>query len=243
MPRLPALTRALGVTGREAVAYARQAWLLRHDLGTPSVPPARAGDDVVVLLHGIFASAGVLRPLRASLERRARVHTTAITYAPGARIHQAADRLASLISRLPADARVHVVGHSLGGVVARWYAETSREPRVVQTVSLASPFGGVRGARFLGAWGRDIEPESAVLRRVRLGGAGVPHLSVIAADDAVVRAPRSHALPSGDVVVLDGCGHNALLFDAELMALLERRILSVARARAQAAEPPQASPG
>ena len=237
MPRLPALSRALGVTGREAVAYARQAWLLRHDLGTPSVPPARAGDDVVVLLHGIFASAGVLRPLRGALERRARVHTTAITYYPGARIHQAADRLGTLVKRLPADTRVHLVGHSLGGVVARWYAETSGEARLVQTVSLGSPFGGVRGARFLGAWGADIEPESAVLRRIRLGGCAIPHLSVIAADDAVVRAPRSHALPSGEVVVMEGRGHNTLLFDDELMSLLERRILS-ARISTVPPEPP-----
>ena len=43
---------------------------VRADL-LPIVPRAIAGDDVVVLVHGFLATAGVFRPLRARLEREA----------------------------------------------------------------------------------------------------------------------------------------------------------------------------
>jgi hypothetical protein len=65
-------THALALFGREMAAYARQALLLKHDVEAPVLPPdARDRDDVIVLLHGLFATAGVLRPLRAAIARQA----------------------------------------------------------------------------------------------------------------------------------------------------------------------------
>ena len=60
------------VTGRELLALGRQAWLLRHDMGRQSLPNRlEAQQDVVVCMHGLFATAGVLRPLRNAVERHA----------------------------------------------------------------------------------------------------------------------------------------------------------------------------
>lgn len=204
---------------------------MRHDVMEPVLPnAARDGEDIVVLLHGLFATAGVLRPLRRVLARHRGLHTAAMTYPPGPPVEALADRLRAFVSSLPKEARLHLVGHSMGGIVTRFFAQEIGDPRVAQTISMASPFAGIRRAGMLGFGSvRDIDPESALLRRIRLGAAGavhIPHLSIIAASDAIVAAPVSHALPGGEVVVMEGRGHNTLLFDEEVARIVERRILA-----------------
>jgi triacylglycerol lipase len=220
-----------GAAGREALAFARQAALLARDVQRPVRPAAeavQAGDDVVVFLHGLFASAGVLRPLRERVARHAGVHGAALSYPPGPDVEALAARLQALLAELPDHARVHLVGHSLGGIVSRWLVAHRPDPRVVQTISLASPFGGVRAASMLSVPGvRDLAEGSAVLRAVRLSTCEVPHLSIVATEDAVAGCPVSHALPGFDVLVLDRCGHNALLFDPRAAAEVERRVMKV----------------
>src|SRR6185503_21332904 len=126
---------SFAVAGREALAFARQAWLLRHDTRGPVTPADVArGDDVVVFLHGLFATAGVLRPLRAAMARHPGVHTAALTYFPGPGVEEIAARLGAVVRALPAGVRIHLVGHSLGGIVARHFAQESRDPRIAQTI-------------------------------------------------------------------------------------------------------------
>jgi triacylglycerol lipase len=224
------LRRALVTRGREVAAFARQAWLLRHDTGESVVPVlARDGDDVVVFMHGLFATAGVLRPLRSAIARYPGIHSTALSYAPGPGVVVLAERLAALIDSLPRGARAHLVGHSLGGIVMRYFAQEMGDPRVVQTISMASPFAGVPRARLLGFGGaKDLDESSPLLRQIVLGAeraSHVPHLSIIAGADTLVRSPTVHALPFGDVVVLHDCGHNALLFDDDVVKIVAARVL------------------
>jgi len=238
----PSFARALLRAGREALAVGRQAWLLVDEAGKPPRPEdVGEGDDVVVLLHGLFASGGVLGPLRKAIGRHRRVHAVVLSYPPGPGVEEIARRLAALVEELPAGARLHLVGHSLGGVVARLYAQEAGDARVAQTISMASPFAGVAGARALGFdAARDLAPDSALLRRIRLAAsetAHVPHLSILAASDAVLRSPLAHALPGGEVIVMEGQGHNTLLFDEDVARLVTLRILAH-RGRAEAARAP-----
>ena len=221
-----ALPLELGIAGREILSFARQAFLLRHDVTAPVLPrKALPGDDVVVCLHGLFATAGVLRPLRQRLERHARVHTATMTYPVGPGIAELSRRLAALVAELPEGVRIHLVGHSVGGVVCRHFALA--HPEVVQTISLASPFAGVEGVDWLRlAVARDLSPKSALLRELRLARSTIPHLSLLAENDQVVRAPISHALAGGDVHVVRQCGHNTMLYHPEVTELVERRILA-----------------
>jgi hypothetical protein len=115
----------------------------------------------------------------------------------------------------------------LGGIVCRYYAHHAGDARVVQTISIASPFAGVPSARYVGL--HDLSPESALLRRIRIDAARfshVPHLSIIAGSDHVVGSPVSHALPGGDVVVIADCGHNTLLFDDGVAQRVAERVLA-----------------
>jgi len=230
-----ALPPELGIMGRELLAFAKQASLLHKDVMRPVVPnDVAAGDDLVVVLHGLFATAGVMRPMRQKLDRHHEVHTASLTYPPGPGIAVLAERLARFVESLPGEVRLHLVGHSAGGVVVRYYTQRlAPAGRVAQTVSMASPFAGVRPAGWT-RWmppaatiAQDLAPQSPLLRELRLESAtsDVPHLSILAEQDGVIGAPTSHALVGGEVVVVRDCGHNALLYHPEAMAAVEARIV------------------
>jgi pimeloyl-ACP methyl ester carboxylesterase len=226
-------TARLDALGREALALARQATLLRHDLSVV-VPPR--GGDVAVLVHGFLATAGVLRPLREALESDAGVTVASFTHAPGVGVTGLARRVSDLVRRLDAE-RIHLVGHSIGGLAARWFVEElGGDRRVVQTVSIASPFWGVRRARLLpGVLGRELAPESAVLTRLRASvRRGVPHFAVSGSHDAVVGPPAP--LGSEDEIVAHGCGHNAVLYDPVVLRAVVGRLRSERPGRQAAAE-------
>jgi len=234
LPKTRGMFDRVSIAGREIAAFAKQAMLLRRDVGQPVLPTqARAGDDVVVCLHGLFATAGVLRPLRRRLERHERIHTATMTFRPGPGVKVLARQLAELVADLPQGVRVHLIGHSLGGVVARWFAQEHDDPRVVQTISMAAPFAGVHNVAWLGFdVARDLDPRSPLLRQLRLGSQralGTPHLSLVAEHDQVVKAPMAHALPGGEVTLVRNCGHNAMLYHDEVSNQVERRVLAFAQ--------------
>ncbi|CAN5558166.1 hypothetical protein BH09MYX1_BH09MYX1_14250 [soil metagenome] len=214
-------------THSETVATLREVVLMPRDIA-PVLPEARHGDYVVVLVHGFLASAGVWRPLRHHIEANTGAHVASFTHTPGTRVERIAKSLANLIDRMPKGVRVHIIGHSLGGLVARWYVqELGGHERVVQTVSLASPFGGTPLAkRFPFLVGLDLHPTSPVLERIR-GRAqvhGIPHLSVSGTDDRLVPHDAAHAFPGAEMISLGGRGHNTLLYDPAVASIIVRRI-------------------
>ena len=210
--------------GAERVALLREVALMACDL-TPVVPNVRAGDDVVVLVHGFFASAGVFRPLRSRLERETGARVATFTHAPGAGIRRIARQLEQVVGRVPDGARITVVGHSLGGVVARFFVQEMRgHERVARTISMASPFRGVNVPQLL--VGADLHEQSDLLRqlRERAHEFDVPHTSIVAANDTVVPGVETASLGVGDVVVLPKRGHNALLFDEQAAGIVIDRV-------------------
>jgi hypothetical protein len=224
----------VGAFTREALAMARQWTLLGHDLAT--VVPA-GGEDVAVLVHGFLATAGVLRPLRDALEAEAGVTVASFTHAPGISVTALAERVAELVRRVDAE-RIQLVGHSIGGLAARWFtAELGGDARVVQTVSIASPFWGTKRARALpGALGRELAPGSVILERIREGiGRGVPHFAVSGSHDAVVGPPAR--LGAASELVAEGCGHNAVLYDARVLGSVVERVRAGRRAESPGVRP------
>jgi triacylglycerol lipase len=221
---------SLEAVGREAAALARQATLLCRDVRGARPMWVRPGGDVVMLVHGLFATAGVLRPLRRELEERTGAYTSSFTHPPGPGISSIARDVAKAVRAITGDVRIHLVGHSIGGVAARYFVqELGSDPRVVQTVSIGSPFGGTRPAKLFPApVGRDIAPGSPLLARLAQGARqrlGVPHLSISGIEDHVV--PRGAYLAAGEHVRVAGCAHNSLLYHPQAVNELVARILRV----------------
>ncbi len=213
--------------GTETIASLREVVLMPRDLA-PVVPDARTGDDVVVLLHGFLATAGVFRPMGARLEREVGARVATFTHAPGVGVKRIAKQLARFVDRIPHGARITIVGHSLGGVVARWFVqELEGHRRVAQTISLASPFGGAALASRVPVFvGADLHASSDLLARVRARThvGAVPHTSIVAGEDRMVVGIKTASLPRSEVIVLPGRGHNTLLYDEAVIQIVLERI-------------------
>jgi pimeloyl-ACP methyl ester carboxylesterase len=228
--RKSSVRNSLEGVGREAAALARQATLIYRDVRGARPMWVGADRDVVILVHGLFATAGVLRPLRRELEQRTGAYTTSFTHPPGPGIASIAADVAHAVRAISGDVRIHLVGHSIGGIAVRYFVqELGGDSRVVQTLSIGSPFGGAPPARLFPApVGRDIAPGSALLERLAHGARQrlrVPHLSIAGLEDHVV--PSGAHLAAGERVSVPGCGHNSLLYHPRVVSEVVERIRQV----------------
>jgi triacylglycerol lipase len=216
----------------ETIATLREVVLSPLDLAHRVPEGVRPGDDVVVLVHGFMATAGVFRPMRKALEERARAKVGSFSHAPGEGVARIAKKLHRLVEKLPEGVRLHLVGHSLGGLVARYYVqELGGAAKVTQTISIASPFFGTKVAHLFPLLvGKDLHRESEVLARLRARAHEheVPHLSLLAEADRVVVPETSAMFPVGEVVSFRDRGHNSLLYDPRSIDLIVERVRGVA---------------
>ena len=138
--------------------------------------------------------------------------------------------------------KVHLVGHSLGGVViAQAIADRRLNGRVDTVITLGSPFGGSPWAGVLPFFEivRALRAGSPVLRRVASTPLpdGVRWLSVTAALDIIVPGQRS--IPSHaevKTVTVDGIGHLGMLLSRQVIGCITNALC--APQRAAAADPP-----
>jgi len=114
----------------------------------------RADDEVVLLLHGLWMNRAAMLYLARSLASRGfRTHT--LGYLSTMRDFE---RNAALVGRAIASAAgtaVHVVAHSLGGMICLRALERLPEHRVRRIVLLGAPIAGCAGGRQLAEsrWG------------------------------------------------------------------------------------------
>lgn len=215
--------------GREVRAVVRQGRLMsRRGLDTNL---ARA-DRAVLFVHGFMAAGAVFDPMRAHVEATAAVETLQLTYGPLDRFEAIADRLGSLVRLASRGRPVTLVGHSLGGLLARWYLQelggaVDGGGPVDRLVTLASPHGGTRAARFApGSLGEALRPGSRVVERLREGrsrASQVTHVAVVAGRDRMITPPMSAAeIEDADLHVIADLGHNEALFDPRVLDLVAR---------------------
>src|SRR5690348_8299283 len=113
IPLPPPSRPSLRAQVHETISTLREVVLMPRGLAPVLPREVRQEDDVVVLVHGIFASAGVFGPMSQALETGTGAKLASFTHAPGASIRRIARRLAELVEQVPARCRVHLVGHSL----------------------------------------------------------------------------------------------------------------------------------
>lgn len=209
---------------RGVVAWARQGRLIAAGMFRRS--HRVTAPRVAVFVHGFLAAGPVFDPMRRHVERHTGLPTLDFTYPPHAGFESITERFARFVTdRSEPDARLSLVGHSLGGLVASWFVqELGGHTRVDRLVTLATPHGGTRSARFAPApLRRVLSPSSEVVERLgreRARFGHIPHTAVVAGRDALIRPPSSAAAPGAHVVWLHELGHNELLFDPRVHDLV-----------------------
>ncbi|MFJ9000791.1 esterase/lipase family protein [Streptomyces sp. NPDC102359] len=134
--------------------------------------PVRAKPPVV-LLHGFIDNRSVFVLLRRSLAQHGRQQIESLNYSPlTCDIRTAAELLGRHIEQVcerTGSTRVDVVGHSLGGLIARYYVQRLGGDRRVRTlVTLGTPHSGTRVAPLANAHPivRQMRPGSPVLEEL-----------------------------------------------------------------------------
>lgn len=246
--------------------------VLRHNL--EGLPPVQRGlfiGDVeaagtpIILLHGVVDNRTIFTLLRRGLRRRGFGRVVALNYSPLSQdIRAVADRLATLVEEVCRETgyeRVHVVGHSMGGLVGRYYVQRmGGHERVHTLVTLGSPHGGTAPARLVPIpVSRQMRPDSVIIRELDEPAPGCPtrFLSIWSDLDAMIMPKRSARIVHPDLnarnVFVRGVGHMSLPVDGRVVheicttlahldhdgTILTEGVTSISASRARPARVPQ----
>ncbi|MGP2435818.1 esterase/lipase family protein [Streptomyces sp. JW3] len=140
---------------------------------TPRLPTQAENRPPVVLLHGFIDNRSVFVLLRRSLAQHGRQQVESLNYSPlTCDIRTAAEllgrHLEEICERTGKD-QVDIVGHSLGGLIARYYVQRlGGDRRVRMLVTLGTPHTGTRVAPLANAHPivRQMRPGSPVIEEL-----------------------------------------------------------------------------
>ncbi|MCW2724204.1 MAG: hypothetical protein JWN35_1125 [Frankiales bacterium] len=222
----------LGI-GNERARGRRRDELDRFTLA--DLPPVQRGlliGDVVaagtpiLLVHGLVDNRSIFTLLRRALRRRGFGRIITLNYSPFTQdIRAVAAQLGELVERTCEETgyeRVHVVGHSLGGVVARYYVQRlGGDARVHTLCTLGTPHAGTYAANLfsrglmLGAV-RQLRPGSDLMRELAepAPGCRTRFVAFWSDLDQLIVPQRSASIDHPDLTVrnvaLRGVGHMSL---------------------------------
>ncbi|HQR80611.1 MAG TPA: alpha/beta fold hydrolase [Actinomycetota bacterium] len=131
-----------------------------------------AAGTPIILIHGIIDNHTVFAFLRRALNRRGFGRVITLNYSPlSDDIPRVARRLKSLVEKVRRETgyeRVHVIGHSMGGVVARYYVQClGGDQRVHTLVTLGSPHSGTMPAYLVPhSVVKQMRPDSPVVQEL-----------------------------------------------------------------------------
>jgi pimeloyl-ACP methyl ester carboxylesterase len=189
----------------------------------------------VLLVHGFGATERAWTPLRRALAEAGFGHIVSLNYnsvamdpvAVSAELtHQALRALAGTAAR-----RVHLVGHSLGGLIVRRALTASAElsSQTGSAVTIASPHAGAhlariapgRCARIMRPRLRQTEPEADAPRPARWLAYYSDGDRIVPPASARLDDPRYGA----DNLLIPGCGHLTICRDARLIRSLALELI------------------
>ena len=115
------------------------------------VSDIEAAGTPILMLHGLIDNRSIFTLLRRGLRSRGFDHLTTLNYSPiVSDIRVAAAHLGEEVERIVAETgyeRIHIIGHSLGGLIARYYiTRLGGDERVHTLVTLGTPHGGTYAA-------------------------------------------------------------------------------------------------
>ena len=188
-----------------------------------------AAGTPILLLHGWVDNRSIFTLLRRQLQRRGFGRVVTMNYSILTHdVPRAAVRLATVVERLCAETgyeRVHVVGHSMGGLVARYYVQRlGGDARVHTLATLGTPHAGTLAAHLMpGRAVAQLRPGSAVLTELAepAPGCRTRFVCVWSDLDQMVVPKRSACLDHPDLrarnVLVRGVGHLSLPIDGRVV--------------------------
>jgi pimeloyl-ACP methyl ester carboxylesterase len=198
------------VLGFEMAAIGRTALWLSTRRAVPPFDATVPHPTPVVFVHGFLGSRTNFRGIEHSLAMRGVANVAFFEYTPRLDWPRLATRLGRALDAIRANAgvrRVDVIGHSLGGLVARYLVDARPDAPVRRLVTLGAPYFGTP------------LPEK--------------ELAVFGASDPLVPAPHPihgphapHMHPGGRCVVVPECGHWGLLVHERVLHEIARFIVS-----------------
>ncbi|WP_340558716.1 esterase/lipase family protein [Streptomyces sp. GSL17-111] len=240
MPRVLDTVRTTALEA--AVLTGRLALYSTGVLAERPVPADRAdlpGPRPVLLLHGFVDNRSVFTLLRRSLARHGWPHVACANYAPWVcDVRAAAERLGRHIEELrerTGQQRIDIVGHSLGGLIARCHVQFFGGDAHVHTlVTLGTPHHGTRAVPAMSVHPvvRQMRPGSALLTELAAPAPGcrTRFVSFWSDGDQVVSPPESARLDHPDLrrrtVRVRGVGHLTLPLHRAVIARIRSELVA-----------------
>lgn len=142
-----------------------QRGLMHHGVDTAATP--------ILLVHGIVDNHSIFSVMGRALRRRGFRNISSFDYGPLTRdIRRAAEDLAVTVDGLVRSSgyeRIHLIGHSLGGLIGRYYVQRmAGDTRVHTLITLGTPHAGTalaRAGRLMPIVGQ-LRPDSDVIQEL-----------------------------------------------------------------------------
>lgn len=176
----------------------------------------------IILLHGMVDNHSIFTLLRRGLQRRGFSRVYSMNYSVRTSdVRTAAAQLAEEVERVCEETgyeRIHVVAHSLGGLIARYYVtRLGGDDRVHTVVTLGSPHRGTHMARLLPLpITRQLRPGSKLIKELEQPspGCSTRFLCFWSDTDAAILPAANARMEHPDLrvtnVELTGVGHLSL---------------------------------
>jgi pimeloyl-ACP methyl ester carboxylesterase len=177
----------------------------------------------VILLHGLFQNRSCLLPLHWRLRAAGFDRVVSINTPLGQDLQALVDKVAGTVAQVRTAAgakQVHLVGHSMGGIIARNFIQLQDgAPYVATCVTIGSPHRGSKLAPFaVSSLGRNLLPGSKLLTRLNAEPlpASVRFTAIYSRHDNII-VPADHArLDGAENLELAGLGHTTMLFSRQV---------------------------
>ena len=188
-----------------------------------------AAGTPIILVHGVVDNHTIFSLLRRSLMRRGFGRTISLNYSPLTddirRVAKRLNRTIEAVCRETGYERVHVIGHSMGGLIARYYVQRlGGDARVHTLVTLGTPHEGSAYAKLVPHnVARQLRPNSDIVQELREPAPGCrTRIVAVWSDlDQMIVPKRSARIVHDDLnarnVFVRGVGHMSLPLDGRVV--------------------------
>ena len=222
--RARTIRMAISVISQETFFNILTLTIIPFGLFNPRKHPQQRGETPILLLHGLFNNRASWFWFKRFLRKQGFNNIATINLSSWhneeALTELVAKKVDELRHRLGVD-KVHLVGHSMGGIIARNYIQLRGGANKVDCcVCLGSPHLGSKLTPFaLAPLGKVLIPGSDFLRRLNDAppAQGVKMTNIYSKKDNMVLPNANSRLPWGDEEELDGMGHTGLIYRRSAM--------------------------